>query len=145
FPSRISRTSVAPLLMDNVLVGVIGLEIAVRGFLDAYDAAAGQSVWRWYSIPAPGELGNEMLVGVSWKSGGGPTWLTGSYDPDLDTLYWAVGNPGAQIDRSIRGDGDNLFSDSVVALDPNTGQRKWHYQFTPNDGHDWDSVQAMLL
>ena len=72
-------------------------------------------------------------------------WLTGSFDPDLNTLYWAVGNPGPQIDRSIRGDGDNLFSDSVVALDPDTGKRKWHYQFTPNDGHDWDSTEDLIL
>ena len=72
-------------------------------------------------------------------------WLTGSYDPELNLVYWTVGNPGPQIDRSVRGDGDNLFSDSVVALDPDTGQRKWHYQFTPNDGHDWDSCQDVIL
>jgi alcohol dehydrogenase (cytochrome c) len=72
-------------------------------------------------------------------------WLTGSYDPDLNTLYWTVGNPGAQIDRSVRGNGDNLFTDSVVALDPDTGRRKWHFQFTPNDGHDWDSAQDVVL
>jgi PQQ-dependent dehydrogenase (methanol/ethanol family) len=72
-------------------------------------------------------------------------WLTGSYDPDLNLVYWTVGNPGPQIDRSARGELDNLFSDSVVAIDPDTGQRKWHYQFTPNDGHDWDSCQAVIL
>jgi alcohol dehydrogenase (cytochrome c) len=72
-------------------------------------------------------------------------WLTGSYDPDLNTLFWTVGNPGAQIDRSVRGNGDNLFTDSVVALDPETGRRKWHYQFTPNDGHDWDSTEDLVL
>jgi len=72
-------------------------------------------------------------------------WLTGSYDPELNLVYWTVGNPGPQIDRSLRGDLDNLFSDSVVAIDPDTGQRKWHYQFTPNDGHDWDSCQAVVL
>jgi alcohol dehydrogenase (cytochrome c) len=72
-------------------------------------------------------------------------WLTGSFDPDLNTIYWTVGNPGPQIDRSVRGDGDNLFSDSVVALDADTGKRKWHYQFTPNDGHDWDSTEDVIL
>ena len=72
-------------------------------------------------------------------------WLTGSFDPALNTLYWTVGNPGAQIDRSMRGDGDNLFTDSVVALDPDTGERKWHFQFTPNDGHDWDSTEDLVL
>jgi alcohol dehydrogenase (cytochrome c) len=72
-------------------------------------------------------------------------WLTGSYDPELNLVYWTVGNPGPQIDRSVRGDLDNLFSDSVIAIDPTTGQRKWHYQFTPNDGHDWDSCQDVIL
>ena len=72
-------------------------------------------------------------------------WLTGSYDPALNTLYWTVGNPGAQIDRSVRGNEDNLFTDSVVALDPDSGRRKWHYQFTPNDGHDWDSTEDVIL
>ena len=140
-----SITSAPLVVKDKVIVGVTGGEFGARGFLDAYDAATGKRVWRWYSIPGPGEFGNDTWAGDSWKTGGGPTWLTGSYDADLDTLLWAVGNPGAQIDRSVRGDGDNLFSDSVVALDPETGKRKWHFQFTPNDGHDWDSVQDMLL
>ncbi len=95
--------------------------------------------------PAPGEFGNDTWKGDSWKLGGSPMWLTGSYDPELNLVYWTVGNPGPQIDRSARGELDNLFSDSVVAIDPDTGQRKWHYQFTPNDGHDWDSCQAVVL
>jgi alcohol dehydrogenase (cytochrome c) len=140
-----SLTSAPLVVKDKVIVGVSGGEFGAPGFLDAYDAASGKRVWRWNSIPGPGEFGNETWAGDSWKTGGAPTWLTGSYDPDLDTLFWAVGNPGAQIDRSVRGDGDNLFSDSVVALDPDTGRRKWHFQFTPNDGHDWDSVQDLVL
>ena len=88
---------------------------------------------------------NDTWKGDSWKQGGSPMWLTGSYDPELNLLYWTVGNPGPQIDRSVRGELDNLFSDSVVALDADTGQRKWHYQFTPNDGHDWDSCQDVIL
>ena len=93
----------------------------------------------------PGEPGSETWKGDSWKTGGGGTWLTGTFDPELNTLYWPVGNPAAMTDRSVRGDGDNLFTDSVVALDPDTGLRKWHYQFTPNDGHDWDSTEDMVL
>jgi alcohol dehydrogenase (cytochrome c) len=140
-----SVTSAPLIVKDKVIVGVSGGEFGARGFLDAYDAATGKRIWRWKSIPEPGEFGNDTWAGDSWKTGAGPTWLTGSYDPVLNTLFWTVGNPGAQIDRSLRGDGDNLFTDSVVALDPDTGQRKWHFQFTPNDGHDWDSAQDVVL
>jgi PQQ-dependent dehydrogenase (methanol/ethanol family) len=136
----------APLIVkDKVVIGVTGGEFGPRGFLDAYDAASGKQLWRFYAVPAPGEFGNDTWKGDSWKLGGSPMWLTGSYDPDLNTLFWTVGNPGPQIDRSVRGDGDNLFSDSVVALDADTGKRKWHFQFTPNDGHDWDSTEAVIL
>src|SRR5262249_1811638 len=140
-----SLTSAPPVGRDKVLVGITGGEFGARGFLDAYDAATGRRLWRWYSVPAPGEFGNDTWKGESWKSGGSPMWLTGSYDPELNLVYWTVGNPGPQIDRSSRGDLDNLFSDSVVAIDPDTGRRRWHYQFTPNDGHDWDSCQAVVL
>jgi alcohol dehydrogenase (cytochrome c) len=140
-----SITSSPLIVKDKVIVGVSGGEFGARGFLDAYDAATGKRAWRWNSIPAPGEFGNDTWAGDSWKTGAGPMWLTGSYDPDLNTLYWTVGNPGAQVDRSVRGNGDNLFTDSVVALDPDTGRRKWHFQFTPNDGHDWDSAQDVVL
>jgi alcohol dehydrogenase (cytochrome c) len=140
-----SVTSAPLVVKDKVIVGVSGGEFGARGFLDAYDAATGKRAWRWYSIPGPGEFGNDTWAGDSWKTGAGPTWLTGSFDPDLNTIYWTVGNPGAQIDRSVRGDSDNLFTDSVVALDADTGRRKWHFQFTPNDGHDWDSAQDVVL
>jgi PQQ-dependent dehydrogenase (methanol/ethanol family) len=140
-----SLTSAPLVVKDKVLVGITGGEFGPRGFLDAYDAATGKQLWRWYSVPGPGEFGHETWLGDSWKLGGSPMWLTGSYDAELNTVYWTVGNPGPQIDRSVRGNLDNLFSDSVVALDPDTGQRKWHYQFTPNDGHDWDSAEDLIL
>jgi len=141
-----SITSPPLVLKDMVITGMTGGEYATRGHLDAYDAATGKRKWRFYTIPAPGEKGNDTWKGESWKTGGGPTWLTGSFDPTLNLVYWAVGNPAPEFDRMARGDGlDNLYSNSVVALDPDTGQLKWHYQFTPNDGHDWDSVQAMVL
>jgi len=138
-------TSPPLVLKDMVITGIAGGEYATRGFIDAYDAATGERRWRFYTIPAPGEPGNETWLGDSWKTGGAPTWLTGSFDPELNLLYWTVGNPAAQIDRSVRGELDNLYSDSVVALDPDTGTLKWHYQFTPNDGHDWDSQQGLVL
>jgi alcohol dehydrogenase (cytochrome c) len=140
-----SLTSAPLVVRDKVLVGITGGEFGARGFLDAYDAATGTRLWRWYSVPAPGETGHETWPGDSWKRGGSPMWLTGSYDPELNLVFWTVGNPGPQIDRAARGELDNLFSDSVVAIDPDTGQRRWHYQFTPNDGHDWDSCQAVVL
>jgi alcohol dehydrogenase (cytochrome c) len=139
-----SLTSAPLIVKDKVLVGITGGEFGARGFLDAYDAATGSRAWRWYAIPGPGEFGNDTWAGDSWKFGGSPMWLTGSYDAEMNLVYWTVGNPGPQIDRSVRA-GDNLFSDSVVALDADTGTRKWHYQFTPNDGHDWDSCQDVIL
>lgn len=137
-------TSPPLVVKDKIIVGHAGGEYALRGFLDAYDVT-GKHLWRFNTIPGPGEFGNDTWKGDSWKTGGGGTWLTGTYDPELNTLYWPIGNPAAMTDRSVRGDGDNLFTDSVVALDPDTGRRKWHYQFTPNDGHDWDSTEDMLL
>ncbi len=140
-----SITSAPLVVKDKVIVGITGGEFGARGFLDAYDASTGKRVWRWYAVPGPGQFGHDTWAGDSWKQGGSPMWLTGSYDPELNLVYWTVGNPGPQIDRSVRGDLDNLFSDSVVALDADTGERKWHYQFTPNDGHDWDSCQDVIL
>jgi alcohol dehydrogenase (cytochrome c) len=139
-----SITSPPLALKDKIIVGVAGGEYGVRGFLDAYDAKTGKRLWRFHATPGPGEFGHETWKGDSWKLGGGATWLTGSYDPELDTVYWTFGNPGPDMDAEIR-KGDNLFTCSVVALDPNTGQRKWHYQFTPNDDHDWDANQDVIL
>jgi len=135
----------APLVLDDkVIMGMSGGEFGTRGYLDAYDPATGKRLWRTYTIPGPGEKGNETWAGDSWKYGGAPTWLTGSYDPKLHTLYWAVGNPGPDYNAETR-KGDNLYTDSVLALDPDTGALKWHYQFTQNDDHDWDSTEAMVL
>jgi PQQ-dependent dehydrogenase (methanol/ethanol family) len=140
-----SITSPPLVVKDKVITGVAGGEYATRGFLDAYDAVTGKRAWRLYTIPGPGEPGHDTWKGDSWKTGGAATWLTGTYDADLNLVYWAVGNPAPQMDRDVRGELDNLYSDSVIALDPDTGTLKWHYQFTPNDGHDWDSVQDMML
>jgi PQQ-dependent dehydrogenase (methanol/ethanol family) len=135
----------APLAVkDKIIVGVAGGEHGIRGFLDAYDPKTGKRLWRFHTTPGEGEFGNETWKGDSWKRGGSGTWLTGSYDPELNLLYWATGNPGPDMDGEIR-KGDNLFSCSVLALDPDTGKRKWHYQFTPNDTHDWDANQDLLL
>ena len=138
-------TSPPVVVKDKVILGVAGGEFATRGFLDAYDPATGKRLWRFYTIPGPGEPGNDTWKGDSWKTGGGATWLPGTYDAELNTIYWPVGNPEPQIDRTKRGELDNLYTDSVIALDPDTGKLKWHFQFTPNDGHDWDSVQNMML
>jgi alcohol dehydrogenase (cytochrome c) len=139
-----SITSAPLALKDRIVIGAGSGEYGIRGFVDSYDPATGKRLWRFNTIPGPGEFGFETWKGDSWKQGGGSTWLTGSYDADLDVLYWTVGNPGPDIDAAVR-EGDNLFSCSVVALDPSTGQRKWHYQFTPGDSHDWDATEDVIL
>lgn len=139
-----SITSAPLALKDKIVVGVTGGEFGAPGYVDAYDPATGKRLWRFNTIPGPGEFGHDTWAGDSWQRGGAPAWLTGSYDPDLDVLYWTVGNPGPDSDAEIR-KGDNLFSCSVVALDPATGRRKWHYQFTPGDSHDWDATEDVLL
>ncbi|MCM3879813.1 MAG: PQQ-dependent dehydrogenase, methanol/ethanol family [Vicinamibacterales bacterium] len=140
-----SITSPPLVLKDTVITGITGGEYGTRGWIDAYDSATGKRKWRFYTIPGPGEFGHDTWKGDSWKTGGGPTWLTGTYDPDLNLVYWPIGNPAPEFDRAPRGEMDNLFTNSVVALDPDSGKMKWYYQFTPDDGHDWDSVQDMML
>jgi len=137
--------SVAPLAVkDKIIVGVAGGEYGMRGFIDAYDAETGKRAWRFYTIPAPGEPGHETWDGDSWKRGGAPAWLTGTYDPALNLTYWGIGNPGPDLHGDDR-KGDNLYSDSVVALDADTGRLRWHFQFTPHDVHDWDATQIPML
>jgi PQQ-dependent dehydrogenase (methanol/ethanol family) len=143
-PQRYGGT-VAPLIVkDMVIAGVAGGDWGIRGFLDAYDAATGKRVWRHWTIPSPGEPGSETWQGTAISLGGGSTWLTGSYDPATDTLFWATGNPWPNSDDSQRG-GDNLFTDCVLALDPANGKLKWYYQFTPHDTHDWDATEPNVL
>ena len=139
-----SFTSAPLVVKDKVVVGVSGGEYGIRGFIDAYDTETGKHAWRFYTIPGPGEPGNETWPGDSWKAGGAPAWLTGSYDPELNLIYWGTGNPGPDLYGGDR-KGDNLYSDSVVALDADTGKLKWYYQFTPHDLHDWDSTQIPML
>ena len=135
----------APLVVkDKVIAGIAGGEFANRGFLDAYNPETGERVWRFYTIPAPGEPGSDSWKGEIWQRGGGPTWLTGSYDPQLNLLYWGVGNPNPDWDGESR-PGDNLYTGSLVALDPDTGTLKWHYQYTPHDTHDWDANEIPVL
>jgi alcohol dehydrogenase (cytochrome c) len=135
----------APLAIDGtIVIGVSGGEAGIRGFLDAYDAETGARVWRFHTVPAPGEAGHESWEGESWKTGGAPTWLTGAYDPELGLLYWGVGNPAPDWNGDHR-QGDNLYSCSLVALDARTGTLRWHFQFTPHDTHDWDANQVPVL
>jgi alcohol dehydrogenase (cytochrome c) len=135
----------APLIVKNkVIVGIAGAEYGIRGFIDAYDAVTGKRAWRFWTVPEPGQPGGDTWKGDSWKRGGGSTWVTGSYDPTLNLVYWGTGNPGPDLWGKDRV-GDNLYTDAVVALDPDTGALKWHYQFTPHDVHDWDAVQVPVL
>ncbi len=137
--------TMAPLaLKDRIIAGISGAEFGIRGFIDSYDPATGKRQWRFHTIPGPGEFGSQSWAGDSWKQGGGSTWLTGTYDADLDLIYWGVGNPGPDLNGDVRM-GDNLFSCSVVALEASTGRRRWHFQFTPHDTHDWDSSETPVL
>ena len=129
---------------DKIITGISGGEFGIQGFIEAYDPATGKKLWHFNAVPGPGEFGNDTWDGDSWQRGAGATWMPGVYDPKLNTVYWTVGNPGPDMNGDIR-KGDNLFTCSVVALDPDTGARKWHYQFTPNDTHDWDSNEATIL
>ncbi len=148
--------TLAPLAVrDKVLVGSTGGDQGIRGFVAALDADTGEEVWRFHTIPGPGEPGHETWEPCppnpttycdpqAWQHGGGAAWLTGSYDPDLNLTYWGTGNPGPDFNRAQR-PGDNLYTSSVVALDADTGELRWHFQFTPGDPYDYDSVQIPVL
>lgn len=137
--------TVAPLVVKNeVIVGVAGGEYGIRGFVDAYNANTGARLWRFDTVPGPGQPGHDTWSGDSWKTGGAPAWITGSYDPQLNLIYWPTGNPSPS---NYGGDrlGDNLYSNSMLALDADTGTLKWHFQFTPHDLFDYDSTQVPVL
>ena len=148
--------TLAPLaIKDKVIVGTAGGDRGIRGFISALDAATGEEVWRFYTIPGPGEPGHETWEPCppnpetycdpeAWMHGGASVWLTGSYDPELNLTYWGIGNPGPDFYREQR-PGDNLYSDSVVALDADTGELRWYFQFTPDDPYDYDAVQIPVL
>jgi alcohol dehydrogenase (cytochrome c) len=137
-------TSAPMIVKDKVLVGTSGGDDGVRGFLAAYDTRTGKESWRFWTIPAPGEFGSESWPGDTWQHGGGTTWMPGTYDPVLNTLYWGTGNPSPDFDGSVR-PGDDLYTSSLVALDPDTGKLKWFFQFSPHNMYDYDAVQTPIL
>ena len=143
--SRAYSVTMAPLVVkDKVIIGVGGGEYGIRGYVAAYDAATGEEVWKTYTIPGPGEPGHDSWEGDDWQYGGAPVWITGSFDPDTNLTFWGVGNPGPDWNAGQR-PGDNLYSDSVIALDADSGELDWYFQFTPNDAYDYDSVQVPVL
>ena len=130
----------APIIVKNMVVtGMAGAEYGTRGFVDAYDMETGKRIWRFNTIAGEGEPGSDTWHGEAWKRGGGSTWITGTYDPKLNLIYWGTGNPGPDLDGNVR-PGDNLYTCSLVAIDADTGKLKWHFQFTPHDVHDWDAI-----
>lgn len=140
-------STVAPLIVKNrVIVGIAGAEFGTRGFVDAYDSETGKRAWRFYTVAGPGEPGGDTWPksGGAFERGGGSTWITGTYDPELNLIYWGTGNPGPDMNGDVR-PGDNLYTCSLVAIDADTGKLRWHYQFTPHDLHDWDSTSDPVL
>jgi alcohol dehydrogenase (cytochrome c) len=137
--------TLAPLVVKNLVVlGVSGGEYGIRGFIDAYDAETGQRKWRFYTVPGPGDPGHETWEGDSWKTGGVPAWVTGTYDAARNELLWPTGNP-APSNRGEGRAGVNLYSDSLLALDADSGKLNWSFQFTRHDEHDWDATQVPVM
>ncbi len=136
----------APLVVkDMVVIGTGGGEFGIRGFVDAYDVKTGKRLWRFDTVPGPEDpVAGKTWDGDSWQRGGGSTWITGTYDPELNLVYWGTGNPGPDMNGDLRR-GDNLYTCSVVALDADSGKLRWHFQFTPHDTHDWDAVADPVL
>jgi alcohol dehydrogenase (cytochrome c) len=137
-------TSVPLVVKDRVLVGTSGGDDGVRGFIAAFDAATGKEVWRRWTIPGPGEPGSSSWPGDLYLRGGGTAWMPGTYDPELNTLYWGTGNAAPDFDGSVR-PGDDLYTACVLALNPDTGEIKWHFQFTPHDLFDYDAEETPVL
>jgi len=137
--------TLAPLIIkDKIIVGIAGGEYGIRGYIDAYDIKTGERKWRRYTIPGAGEPGVETWAGDSWKNGGAPAWVTGVYDPEMNVLFWATGNPSPDWNGDGRA-GDNLYSNSVLALNPENGEIKWYFQFTPHDVWDYDGNTGLFL
>jgi alcohol dehydrogenase (cytochrome c) len=137
--------TVAPLAVKGLVVlGVSGGEYGVRGFIDAYDATTGERKWRFYTVPGPGEPGHDTWEGDSWKVGGAPAWNTGTYDPATNQIFWPTGNP-APSNRGEGRAGDNLYSNSLLALNADTGKLNWYFQFTRHDEHDWDATEVPVM
>ena len=135
----------APLVIDDrIVVGIAGGDLGVRGFLDAYSASDGRQLWRFDTVAGPGQPGHETWRGDAWLHGGGATWNTGAYDPELGLVYWGTGNPGPVFNSQGR-PGKNLYSECVIALDVQSGKLRWYYQFTPSDDHGWDATQQPVL
>jgi alcohol dehydrogenase (cytochrome c) len=135
----------APLVVkDKVVVGTSGGDDGVRGFVVAFDAETGKEAWRFWTIPAPGEPGNESWPGDMYLRGGGTTWMPGTYDPELNLIFWGTSNPAPDFDGGPR-PGDDLYTDCVLAIDPDTGKLKWHFQFMPHDLYDYDATEVPVL
>jgi len=135
----------APLVVKGkVIVGTSGGDDGVRGFIAAYDAESGKLAWRFWTIPAPGEFGSSSWPGKSYLHGGGTTWMPGTYDPELNTIFWGTSNPSPDFEGSVR-PGDDLYTDCLLALDPDTGKLKWFFQFTPHDLFDFDATETPVI
>jgi len=144
-PNRGYSSTGAPLAVkDMIVTGVAGGEYGANGFVAAFDASDGKPLWRFNTIPGPGEQHNDSWAGESWRTGGATTWMTGTYDPELDLIFWGTANPAPDFNASSRA-GDNLYSNCVIALRADTGQLAWYFQASPGDDHDWDSVQTPVL
>jgi alcohol dehydrogenase (cytochrome c) len=144
-PANGYSMTVAPLVANGVVIaGVSGAEFGVRGYLEGFDAQTGKSLWRTYTIPERGQKGSETWPAdkESWKSGGGSTWVTGSYDPELDLVFWGVGNPAPW--NPVNRKGDDLYTNSIIAIRPKSGEMVWYYQMTPNDPYDYDGVNELI-
>jgi len=139
-----SKTAAPLIVKDKVITGIAGGEFGIRGFIDAYDAQTGELAWRTYTIAGPGNPDVSSWSDDSWETGGGASWITGSYDVELNLIYWGTGNPGPDWNGDLRL-GDNLYSDSALALNGDTGELEWYFQFTPHDVHDWDAIQVPIL
>lgn len=139
-----SITMVPLVIRDKVMIGTAGGDLGIRGFIAAYDVETGDEAWRFHTIPGPGEFGNDTWLGESWKTGGAAVWNAGAYDPETNLVFFGTGNPAPDWDGRTRL-GDNLYSNCVVALDADTGELEWYYQFTPHDELDYDSTQVPVL